>query len=43
MSTFTLTPVQGGRSTMSAKGKKATSLERQLLAQSGHWSIYDIG
>jgi hypothetical protein len=32
MSTFPLTPVQGGHSTMSAKGKKATSLERQLLA-----------
>jgi len=35
MSTFPLTPVQGGHSTMSAKGKKATSLERQLLARSG--------
>ena len=35
MSTFPLTPVQGSHSTMSAKGKKATSLERQLLAQSG--------
>jgi hypothetical protein len=32
MSTFTLTPVQGSHSTMSAKGKTATSLERQLLA-----------
>jgi len=29
---FPLTPVQGSHSTMSAKGKKATSLERQLLA-----------
>jgi hypothetical protein len=43
MSTFTLTPVQGGRSTMSAKGKKATSLERQLLAQSGHLAIGEVG
>jgi hypothetical protein len=31
MSTFALAPVQGSHSTMSAKGKKATSLERPLL------------
>jgi hypothetical protein len=36
MSTFPLTPVQGSQSTMSAKGKKATSPERQLLAAQKH-------
>jgi hypothetical protein len=40
MSTFALAPVQGSHSTMSAKGKKATSLERQLLAaRSGRWDV----
>ena len=41
MSTFALAPVQGSHSTMSAKGKKATSLERQLLARSGHLQSRD--
>jgi len=42
MSTFALAPVQGNHSTMSAKGKKAISLERQLLAQSGPSYAYSI-
>jgi len=39
MSTFALAPVQGSHSTMSAKGKKATSLERQQLAAERTFSL----